>query len=117
MHEQESPAVPGGSFTSYSNQPSPARVFFQRGSLVADDLLQAVAAGHHGSQLSVRPTDSDQGTPSSHLERSVTPHTASASCDGPARRNVHQLDCASGRDNASSIDVNVTIGPFLLIAS
>ena len=37
--------MPGGSFTSYSNQPSPARVFFQRGSLVADDLLQAVAAG------------------------------------------------------------------------
>ena len=46
--------MPGGSFTSYSNQPSPARVFFQRGSLVADDLLQAVAAGHHGSQLRIR---------------------------------------------------------------
>ena len=49
LHEQEPPAVPGGSFTSYSNQPSPARVFFQRRSLVADDLLQAVAAGHHVS--------------------------------------------------------------------
>src|SRR6476660_25747 len=49
LHEQEPPAVPGGSFTSYSNQPNPARVFFQRGSLVADDLLQAVAAGHHVS--------------------------------------------------------------------
>src|SRR6185436_9170947 len=47
---------------------------FQRGSLVADDLLQAVAAGHHGLN-SERPTDSDQGTRSSHLERSVTPHT------------------------------------------
>jgi hypothetical protein len=30
--------VPGGSFTSYSNQPGPARVSFQRGSLVAGDL-------------------------------------------------------------------------------
>src|ERR1700675_2832440 len=47
---------PGGSFTSYSNQPSPARVFFQRGSLVADDLLQAVAAGHHVSVVMDTPS-------------------------------------------------------------
>ena len=66
--------MPGGSFTSYSNQPSPARVFFQRGSLVADDLLQAVAAGHHG------------------LKRRTTPHqvveTLEAQTDFP---DVRQL--------------------------
>jgi hypothetical protein len=31
-------------------------VFFQRGSLVADDLLQAVAAGHHVSVVMDTPS-------------------------------------------------------------
>ena len=65
--------MPGGSFTSYSNQPSPARVFFQRGSLVADDLLQAVAAGHHVSVVMDTPSAAASHGPHGFLPTSMLP--------------------------------------------
>src|SRR3954447_6768851 len=63
MHEQEPPAVPRGSFTSYSNQPSPARVFIstrqpcrRRPSWIRHRVARPVAAYFRGKGRNLQGT-------------------------------------------------------------